>query len=314
MKIKELHDELGEGIGVYIDSKFFEIRIKEACQSRIYGDDSDCRAIIWVESGRKIYRYFKVFTERITRLFEISIKDKEEDFIRYLSRGFEKSFGPGRMRINPTYKGLEELRKYAARKAIKYGLLTEVLGWATLMIATCADLKVMAVIMGFYFVFGDVICGLLVSWLADLGTFTSPFFQIGAFPAGRRLLKRYISLNEGLLAHFKRRGRRIKGLEERFLKTQDDVEKKSSLSRLLERENERLAKEWEPVALSFAKCNEFKGLIVEYKGRYRDSFAFCNYIVNGIEPEGEELDVWHISIEGPEEEGEGSDFDKIWEE
>ena len=53
---------------------------------------------------------------------------------------------------------------------------------------------------------------------------------------------------------------------------------------------------------------------MEYKGRYRDSFAFCNYIVNGIEPEGEELDVWHIPIEGPEEEGEGSDFDKIWEE
>jgi len=316
MKIKELHDELGEGIGAYIDGKFFEIRFKEGLQSRIYGDNNDCKAIILVvgKGGEGMYNYFKLFAERITRLFEINIGDEEEDFIRYLNKGFEKSFGSGRIRVNPTFKGLKELRKYASGEATKYGLLAETLGWTSLIIGTCANLKVMAVLMGFYFVFGDVICGLLISWLADLGIFSSPFFQLGAYPAGRRFLRKYIFLNQGLLSHFKRRAERMKKLEERFIKA-ENVEKKSSWGRRMEKENQRLARKWEPVALSFARCNEFKGVIVEYKGRYQDSFAFCNYIINAIEPKEEELDVWHIPVEEPQgREEKESDFDKIWKE
>ncbi|MEA3485583.1 MAG: hypothetical protein U9R03_02625, partial [Candidatus Aerophobetes bacterium] len=175
------------------------------------------------------------------------------------------------------------------------------------------DLKMMAVIMGFYFVFGDIICGLLLSWLADLGTFTSPFFQLGAYPTQRHLLKKYVFLDKSLLAYFKKKGEKMRRIEEEFKRT-INVEKKSLLIRHLERENEKLSKAWAPIALSFANSSELKGIIVEYKGKYQDSFTLLNYIINGVEPKEEELDIWRINVEEPQrKEEEETDFDKIWE-
>ena len=314
MKIKELDDELGKGIGAYLDGKFFEIRYHGELQSRIFGDNNDSNAVVIAgyKDSEIVYSHFKTFTDRINHLFEISIANRREDFIRYLNKGFEKSFGAGKIRVNPAYKGLEELKKYTLRQATKYGVLAEGIGWLSLMSLSYVNLKMMAVIMGFYFVFGDVICGLLLSWLADLGTFTSPFFQLGAYPAERRLFKKYVFLDRSLLAYFKKKGERLRRVEEEFGRTRN-VERKSLLSRRLERENEKLSKAWVPVALSFAKSNELKGIIVEYKGRYQDSFALLNYIINGVEPREEELDIWRIKIEEPQKrEEEETDFDKIW--
>jgi len=315
LKIKELDDELGKGIGVYLDGKFFELRYQGDLQLRIYGDNNDSTAVIMLghKNNERVYNYFRTFTDRINHLFEINIANKEEDFIRYLNKGFEKSFGAGRIRVNLAHKGLEEFKKYALKQAVKYGILAEGIGWLSIISFSLVDLKMMAVIMGFYFVFGDVICGLLLSWLADLGTFTSPFFQLGAYPIATRLFKKYIFLDKSLLAYFKKKGERLRRIGEEFRRTAN-VERKSLLSRRLERENEKLGKVWAPAALSFAKSSELKGIIVEHKGKYQDSFALLNYIVNGVEPKEEELDIWRINVEEPQRKEEETDFDKIWGE
>jgi len=315
MRVKDLNDELGSGIGVYLDGKFFEVRNKDHLQSRIYGENSDCSSAILVkyEDHEEVYTLFKLLTDRINHLFEINVRNEREDFIRYLDRGFEKGFRSGKIKINPSHRNPEELRRYAHRRATKYGILTEVIGWAGIMATIYQNPKTAAVIAGFYFVFGDVIFGLVFPWLADLGGFTSPFFQIGAYPAKRRLFKRYISLDESLLTYFRKKGERLRKLEKEF-KEITDVEKKSSLNQRLRKENKRFTKDWEPAALSFKKSEDFKGIIVSFRGRYENAFAFCNYLVNGTEPKEEDLDVWRIEIEPPEKSSEETDFDRVWEQ
>ena len=103
MRIKELDDELGKGIGVYLDGRFFEVRNQLELQSRIYGNDSDSNAIVLIEyqDREKSYQHFKLLTERIKYLFETNIRNRKEDFIRYLTNGFEKEFRGGRIKINP---------------------------------------------------------------------------------------------------------------------------------------------------------------------------------------------------------------------
>ncbi|GAH86103.1 unnamed protein product, partial [marine sediment metagenome] len=140
-----------------------------------------------------------------------------------------------------------------------------------------------------------------------------PFFQIGAYPAKRRLFKRYVSLDESLLTYFGKRGERLRKLEKEFKETAD-VEKKSFLNQRLRKENKKLTKDWEPAALSFKKSEELKGIIIGLRGRYENAFAFCNYLINGTEPKEEDLDVWRIEIEPLEKSSEETDFDRVWEE
>jgi hypothetical protein len=315
MRVKNLNDELGSGIGVYLDGKFFEVRNKDHLQARIYGENNDCSSVVLVkyEDHEKVYTLFELLTDRINHLFEINVRNGREDFIRYLDRGFEKRFRSGKIKINPSHRNPGELRRYAHRRAAKYGILTEVIGWAGIMATINQNPKTAAVIAGFYFVFGDVIFGLVVPWLADLGGFTSPFFQIGAYPAKRRLFKRYISLDKSLLTYFGKRGERLRKLEKEFKETAD-VEKKSFLNQRLRKENKKLTKYWEPAALSFKKSEELKGIIIGFRGRYENAFAFCNYLINGTEPKEEDLDVWRIEIEPLEKSSEETDFDRVWEE
>lgn len=315
MRIKELDDELGKGIGVYLDGRFFEVRNNLGLQSRIYGNDSDCNAIVLVEykDRQRSYQHFKMLTDRIKYLFEINIRNKKEDFIRYLSNGFEKEFRNGRIKINPLQQEeVQKLRKYAIERATKYGILTEILGW-TAIASTYPTPKITAVLGGFYFVFGDVICGVVVPWLADLGKFTSPFFQIGAYPVERRFFHKYLSLDKGLLAYFKKKSIKLKKLEEEFNKT-PNVERKSYLNQRLLQEEKKLSREWEPIALSFEQSENLKAIIIAYRGTYQNSFVFSNYILNGTEPKEEDLDIWRMEIEEPQKTGEEADFDRIWEE
>jgi len=315
MRVKELNDELGVGIGVYLDGKFFELRNKEYLQSRIYGENNDSNSAILVkyEDHERVYTLFKLLTDRINRLFEINIKNGREDFIRYVDRGFEKKFRNGKIKINLGYRDTEKLRKYAHRRATKYGILTEAIGWAGIMATIYQNPKTAAVIGGFYFVFGDVIFGLVFPWLADLGGFASPFFQIGAYPAKRRFFKGYVSLDESLLTYFKKKGERLRRLEKEF-KEITDVEKKAFLNQKLGRQNKKFARDWEPVALSFKKSEDFKGIVIGFRGKYENAFAFCNYLVNGTEPKEEDLDVWRIKVGPPEKLKEETDFDQVWEE
>lgn len=314
MRIKELDDELGKGIGVYLDGRFFEVRNQPELQSRIYGNDSDCKAIVLLEyqDRERSYQYFKILTERIKYLFEINIRNRKEDFIQYLTNGFEKEFRGGRIKINPLQqKEVQKLRRYAIERAIKYGILTEIVGWAVIA-STYSTPKITAVLGGFYFVFGDVICGVVVPWLADLGKFTSPFFQIGAYPAERRFFHGYLSLDASLLAYFRKKSIKLKKIEEEFNKT-PNVERKSYLSKRLRQEEKKLSREWEPIALSFEKSENLKAIIIGYRGTYQNSFAFSNYIINGTEPKEEDLDIWRMEIKEPRKTGEEEDFDRIWE-
>jgi len=315
MKIKELDDELGKGIGGYLDGRFFEVRNQAGFQSRIYGNNESSNAIVLVEhkNSEKAYHYFKVLTDRVNYLFEVNIRNKKENFIRYLDRGFEKEFRSGKVKINPQQKGGGELRKYVSRRVIKYGVLAEALGWIAIIASTYSNPKITAVIAGFYFVFGDVICGAIIPWLADWGRFTSPFFQIGAYPLEKYFFKKYAALDLSLLAHFRKKSAKLKKLEEEF-DTASDVGRKSILSHHLIRESEKIAREWEPVVLSFAKSEDLKAVIVGYKGTYQSSFAFSNYLVNGTEPKEEDLDIWRVEIKEPREIGEEADFDRVWEE
>jgi hypothetical protein len=313
MRIKELDDELGKGIGVYLDGRFFEVRNQLELQSRIYGNDSDSNAVVLIEcqDRERSYQHFKILTERIKYLLEINIRNRKEDFIRYLTNGFEKEFRGGRIKINPVQqKEVQKLRKYAIERAMKYGILTEILGWAVIA-STYSTPKITAVLGGFYFVFGDVICGVIVPWLADLGKFTSPFFQIGAYPVERRFFRKYLSLDKGLLAYFKKKSIKLKKIEEEFNKT-PKVERKSYLSQRLLQEEKRLSREWEPIALSFEKSENLKAIIIGYRGTYQNSFAFSNYIINGTEPKEEDMDIWRMEIEEPQKTGEEADFDRIW--
>lgn len=315
MRIKELNDELGKGIGVYLDGKFFEVRNQPGLQSRIYGNNSDSNAMVLIKykDREKSYHCFKMLTDRINYLFEINIRNKKEDFIRYLAKGFEKEFRNGKIKINPfQQKEMQKLKRYAIIRAIKYGILTEAIGWAAIA-STYSTPRVTAVLGGFYFVFGDVICGVIVPWLADLDRFTSPFFQSGAYPAERYFFKRYLSLDESLLAHFKKKSIKLRKLEEEFNKT-PNVERKSYLNQRLLQEEKKLAREWEPIALSFEKSDNLKGLIIGYRGTYQNSFLFSNYLINGTEPKEEELDIWRMEIKEPQKTGEETDFDRIWEE
>jgi len=86
MKIKELDDELGKGIGAYLDGKFFEIRYHGELQSRIFGDNNDSNAVLIAgyKDSEIVYSHFKTFTDRINHLFEISIANRREDFIRLI--------------------------------------------------------------------------------------------------------------------------------------------------------------------------------------------------------------------------------------
>ncbi|GAI10943.1 unnamed protein product, partial [marine sediment metagenome] len=177
--------------------------------------------------------------------------------------------------------------------------------------STYSTPKITAVLGGFYFVFGDVICGVIVPWLADLGKFTSPFFQIGAYPLERRFFRKYLSLDKGLLAYFKKKSIKLKKIEEEFNKT-PKVERKSYLSQRLLQEEKRLSREWEPIALSFEKSENLKAIIIGYRGTYQNSFAFSNYIINGTEPKEEDMDIWRMEIEEPQKTGEEADFDRIW--
>jgi len=315
MRIKELDDELGKGIGVYLDGRFFEVRNQVGLQSRIYGDNSNSNAIVLIgyEDRERSYYYFKMLTDRINYLFEINIRNKKEDFIRYLDKGFEKEFRSGKIIINSAQqKEVQKLRNYAIARAVKYGILTEAIGWA-IIASTYSTPKITAVVGGFYFVFGDVICGVIVPWLADLDRFISPFFQIGAYPAERRFFKRYLSLDGGLLAYFKRKSTKLKELEEKFNEA-SNVERKSYLNQRLLQEEKKLAREWEPIALSFEKSENLKGIIIKYRGTYQNSFVFSNYLINGTEPKEEDLDIWRVEIEKPQKTGEEADFDRIWEE
>jgi len=315
MHVKEINDELGAGIGVYLDGKFFEVRNKEYLQSRIYGENNNSNSAILVKykDHERVYTLFKLLTDRINRLFEINIRNGREDFIRYMDRGFEKKFRNGKIKINPGHRDTEKLRRYAHRRATKYGILTEVIGWVGIMTTIYQNPKTAAVIGGFYFVFGDVIFGLVFPWLADLGGFASPFFQIGAYPARKRFFKGYVSLDESWLTYFKKKGERLRKLEKEF-KEIADVEKKAFLNQRLKRENKKFARDWEPVALSFKKSEDFKGIVVGFRGKYENAFAFCNYLVNGTEPKEEDLDIWRIEIEPQEKLSEETDFDRVWEE
>jgi len=313
MKVKQLSDELGKGIAVYLDGKFFEVRILKDFQSRIYGENNNCRSVIVVDykDSERAYQQFKILTDRISYLFEISIRNKKEDFVHYLDRGFEKGFPGGKVRVNPAYKRLKKLNKWAINQAIKYGVLTEILGWVGI-IAICRDFKMAAVVGGFYFVFGDVIGGFIFPWLTDLNRFTSPFYLVGAYPAGRHFLKKYAFLNESLLTQFVRQGKKMSKLEQEFEKTAN-LKEKSYLDRQLSWQSKRFAKRWEPAMLSFMGSEELKGIAIGYEGRYQDCFSFCNFIINGVEPKEEELDVWRIKVEAPEIKEE-ADYDKVWEE
>ena len=313
MKVKQLNDELGKGIAVYLDGKFFEARISKGLQSRIYGENNNCKCAIIVEckDSEKAYEKFKVLTDRISYLFEISIRNKKEDFVHYLGRGFEKGFPGGKVKINPAYRGLKKLKKWAVKQGIKYGILTEILGWIGI-ITICHDLKMAAVVGGFYFVFGDVVGGFILSYLSDLNRFTSPFFLVGAYPAERYLFKKYTSLNESLLAQFMREGKKMEKLEEEFERT-TNLRQKSYLDRQLNLQSKRFGKRWEPVVVSFMSSEDLKGIVIGYEGRYQNCFSFSNFIINGVEPKEEELDVWRIKVEEPETKEE-TDFDKVWGE
>ena len=313
MNVKQLNDELGKGIAVYLDGKFFEGRICKDLQSRIYGENNNCKCVIIVEctDSEKAYQQFKILTNRISYLFEISIRNKKEDFVHYLDKGFEKGFPGGKVKVNPAYKKLKKLKKWAINQGIKYGIFTEILGWIGI-IAICHDLKMAAVIGGFYFVFGDIIGGFILPWLTDLNRFTSPFFLVGAYPAERHLFKKYTSLSESLLTQFRREGEKMGKLEEEFERT-TNLRQKSHLDRQLNLQGKRFAKRWEPVVLSFIGSEDLKGIVIGYGGRYQDCFSFCNFMINGVEPKEEELDVWRIKIEEPEAREE-ADFEKVWEE
>ena len=64
MRIKELDDELGKGIGVYLDGRFFEEINQRELKSRIYGHDSDSNAIVLIEyqDRERSYQHFKILS------------------------------------------------------------------------------------------------------------------------------------------------------------------------------------------------------------------------------------------------------------
>ena len=100
-------------------------------------------------------------------------------------------------------------------------------------------------------------------------------------------------------------------IEKEFNET-PKVERKSYLSQRLLQEERRLSREWEPIALSFEKSENLKAITIGYRGTYQNSFAFSNYIINGTEPQEEDLDIWRMEIEEPQKTGEETDFDRIW--
>ncbi|GAI81164.1 unnamed protein product, partial [marine sediment metagenome] len=105
-----------------------------------------------------------------------------------------------------------------------------------------------------------------------------------AYPLERRFFRKYLSLDKGLLAYFKKKSIKLKKIEEEFNKT-PKVERKSYLSQRLLQEEKRLSREWEPIALSFEKSENLKAIIIGYRGTYQNSFAFSNYIINGTVPD-----------------------------
>ncbi len=314
MKVKQINDELGKGITVYLDGKFFEMRISKDLQSRIYGENNNCKSAIIVEckDSEKAYQEFKILTDRISYLFETSIRNKKGDFVHYLDRGFEKGFPGGKVKINPVYRGVKKLKQWAVNHAIKYGILTETLGWIGIIAICYRDLKMAAVVGGFYFVFGDVIGGFILPWLTDLNRFTSPFFLVGAYPAERHIFKKYAFLEESLLTQFMREGEKISKFEEEFERTVN-LRQKSHLDRQLNYRSKRFTKRWEPAILSFMSSEDLKGIVIGYEGRYQDCLSFCNFMINGVEPKEEEIDVWRIKVEEPKIKEE-TDFNKVWGE